>query len=201
MKNIIVGLTGNMGSGKSTVAQMIKKMGIAVFDADAGVHALMESNKEMALAFERKFPNSISARKKIKRSVLAKMVAEKQIDVRELERIIFPFLRHELDSFLLNHKEESIVILEAPLLFEAGWDTFCNKIIVVTAPEEILKKRVMERSDMTEKKYAALTERQIDNGVKISKSDYVIDTNTTKKAVKEKLAEIMEQIIECAKLS
>lgn len=197
MKSIVVGLTGNMGSGKSTVAGMIKNMVIPVFDADAAVHRLMRDNAEMCAVFARRFPDSV-VKNKIDRRILAKKVAGGEINVRELERIIYPYLNQELDAFFRRHRREPVVVLEVPLLFEAGWDRVCNKIIVVSAASDILKQRVMQRQGMTEEKYAVLTERQTDDAEKRAKADYVIDTSASLEDVEKHITEVMEQI-KCGK--
>lgn len=197
MKSIVAGLTGNMGAGKSTVAKMIKNMIIPVFDADASVHRLMRDNTGMQALFARRFPDSI-VKNEIDRSVLAKKAAEGILDVRELERMIYPYLNQELDAFFRRHRREPVVVLEVPLLFEAGWDRLCDKIIVVSAPSDILKQRVMQRKNMTEEKYAALIQRQTDDAAKRAKADYVIDTSASLEEVEELITGVMEQI-KCGK--
>ena len=89
---------------------------------------------------------------------------------------------------------EPVVVLDVPLLFEAKWDRFCDKIIVVSAPEEVLKKRVFERPGMTEDKYQALTLRQMPDKEKRQKADYVIETQYGIEPVRQRLIEIMDEI-------
>lgn len=108
-------------------------------------------------------------------------------------------MERELQAFFARHRFEPVVVLDVPLLFEAGWNRFCDKVIVVTAPAAILKKRVFERPGMTEEKYAALTARQMPDGEKCSKADYVIETQNGLDPVREQLSEIMEEL-KCAKL-
>lgn len=197
-KSVVVGLTGSMGAGKSTAVAMIKKMVIPVFDSDEAVHRLMWDNTEMKAVFYRKYPQSI-VNDQVDRSVLSGLIKNRRLDVRELEKIIYPFLERELQAFFARHRFEPVVVLDVPLLFEAGWNRFCDKVIVVTAPAAILKKRVFERPGMTEEKYAALTARQMPDGEKCSKADYVIETQNGLDPVREQLTEIMEEL-RCAKL-
>lgn len=197
-KSVVVGLTGSMGAGKSTAVAMIKKMVIPVFDSDEAVHRLMRDNTEMKAVFYRKYPQSI-VNDQVDRSVLSGLIKNRRLDVRELEKIIYPFLEWELQAFFARHRFEPVVVLDVPLLFEAGWNRFCDKVIVVTAPAAILKKRVFERPGMTEEKYAALTARQMPDGEKCSKADYVIETQNGLDPVREQLTEIMEEL-RCAKL-
>ena len=197
-KSVVVGLTGSMGAGKSTAVAMIKKMVIPVFDSDEAVHRLMWDNTEMKAVFYHKYPQSI-VNDQVDRSVLSGLIKNRRLDVRELEKIIYPFLERELQAFFARHRFEPVVVLDVPLLFEAGWNRFCDKVIVVTAPAAILKKRVFERPGMTEEKYAALTARQMPDGEKCSKADYVIETQNGLDPVREQLTEIMEEL-RCAKL-
>ena len=192
-KSIVVGLTGNMGAGKSTAVKMIREMVVPVFEADQAVHILMRDNREMKVLFFRKFPESI-VNDEIDRTVLSYLIKEQKLDVRQLEQMIYPFLEQELQAFFIRHNREPAVVLDVPLLFEAGWDKFCDKIIVVSAPAEVLKQRVFERSGMTEEKYKALTARQMPDEEKRKKADYVIETQYGIEPVRQRLIEIMEEI-------
>ena len=190
-KSIVVGLTGSMGAGKSTAVGMIKKMVIPVFDSDEAVHRLMRDNAEMKAVFYRKYPQSL-VNGQIDRSVLSVMIQNRQLHVKELEKIIYPFLEQELQAFFARHRFEPIVVLDVPLLFESGYDRFCHKVIVLSAPEDVLKKRVFERTGMNEEKYQALKSRQMPDHEKRSKADYVIETQYGTEPVRERLFEIME---------
>lgn len=192
-KSLVVGLTGNMGAGKSTTVRIIQEMIVPVFDCDKTVHRLMRESREMKALFYRKFPQSV-VQDEIDRSVLSDLIKEKKLDVRQLEQMIYPFLEKELKNFFLRHRLEPVVVLDVPLLFEAKWDRFCDKIIVVSAPEEVLKKRVFERSGMTEDKYQALTLRQMPDKEKRQKADYVIETQYGIEPVRQRLIEIMDEI-------
>ena len=94
----------------------------------------------------------------------------------------------------MRHNREPVVVLDVPLLFEAGWDKFCDEIIVVSAPAEVLRQRVFERPGMTEEKYNALTARQMPDEEKRQKADYVIETQYGTEPVRQRLIEIMEEI-------
>ena len=192
-KSLVVGLTGNMGAGKSTTVRMIQEMIVPVFDCDKTVHRLMRESREMKALFYLKFPQSI-VQDEIDRRVLSDLIKEKKLDVRQLEQMIYPFLEAELKNFFFRHRLEPVVVLDVPLLFEAKWDRFCDKIIVVSAPEEVLKKRVFERLGMTEDKYRALTLRQMPDNEKRQKADYVIETQYGIEPVRQRLIEIMDKI-------
>ena len=192
-KSVVVGLTGNMGAGKSTAVKMICKMVIPVFDSDQAVHILMRDNREMKALFSLKFPESV-VNDEINRSVLSALIKNQKLDVRQLEHMIYPFLERELQSFFMRHNREPVVVLDVPLLFEAGWDKFCDKIIVVSAPAEVLKQRVFERAGMTEEKYQTLTARQMPDEEKRKKADYIIETQYGIEPVRQRLMEIMDEL-------
>jgi len=192
-KSVVIGLTGNMGAGKSTAVKMIREMVVPVFEADQAVHILMRDNREMKALFYRKFPESI-VNDEIDRTVLSALIKEQKLDVQQLEQMIYPFLERELQNFFMRHNRESVVVLDVPLLFEAGWDKFCDKIIVVSAPADMLKQRVFERPDMTEEKYKILTARQMPDEEKRKKADYVIETQYGIEPVRQRLIEIVEEL-------
>ena len=192
-KNIVVGLTGNMGAGKSTAVQMIRESVVPVFESDKNVHLLMRDNREMKELFYRKFPECL-VHDEIDRSVLSALIKEKKLDVRQLEQMIYPFLKKELQNFFRRHRSEPVIVLDVPLLFESGWDKYCDKIIVVSAPAEVLKQRVFERPGMTEEKYKILTERQMSDDEKRKRADYVIETQYGFEPVRQRLAEIMDEL-------
>lgn len=172
----IIGLTGVIGAGKSTCADMMKRHGCRVFDADARVHDLMENDADLIKAFQSAYPFCVQ-NGKIDRSLLARAAADGQIDVRDLEKIIYPVLEKRRDAFVKENANADFVVLDAPLLFEAGWNEICDFVIAVNAPETVLKERVMAREGMTARKYEKLVARQLDAKEKIKKADYVVDTS------------------------
>ena len=192
-KSVVVGLTGSMGAGKSTAVKMIHEMVIPVFESDKNVHLLMRDNREMKKLFYRKFPECM-VNDQIDRSVLSALIKDEKLDVRQLEQMIYPFLEKELQDFFRRHRSEPVVVLDVPLLFESGWDKYCDKIIVVSAPAEVLKRRVFERPGMTEEKYKILMQRQMFDDEKRKKADYVIETQYGLEPVRRRLTEIMDEL-------
>lgn len=190
---MIIGLTGAMGAGKTTTAELMKELGWAVFDADAEVHALM-TDKAVVDLFSEKIPQSV-VDGVVDRSVLSRLLAEKRLTTAELEALLYPFLRQKAEIFIQNHSDG---VLDVPLLFEAGWDKLCGKIIYVTAAPEVLKRRVFVRPNMTDEKYKVLTGRFWSERDKISRADYVIRTEGGTEPVKARLKQIKEEL--CAKL-
>ena len=190
---MIIGLTGAMGAGKSTAAQMLLKMGLPVFDADAEVHDLMKNNKELKAVFQSEIKGSVGENG-IDRAVLSRLIGEGKITPEKIENLIYPFLIKELKNFLESNDP---AVLDVPLLFEAGWDKYCDKIVFLTAASETLRQRVFARPGMTAEKYEKLTSRFWNNSLKKNKSDYIISTDEGLEPVERRLLEIRNEL--CAK--
>ena len=189
---MIIGLTGAMGAGKTTTAGLMAELGWKVFDADAEIHALM-TDKAVVDLFAEQIPQSI-VDGVVSRAVLSRLLAEKQLETKELESLLYPFLHQKADVFIAANPDG---VLDVPLLFEAGWDRLCGKIIYVTADAALLRQRVFVRPNMTEEKYKVLTSRFCNEREKLSRADYVIRTDGGIPPVKARLIQIKEEL--CAK--
>lgn len=181
---IVLGLTGSIGMGKSTVAAMMESLGIAVHDSDAAAHRLLEPKSEARLAIAAAFPHyeysQIYEKKTydINRRELGKVVFSDDTARERLESIIHPMVRKSQIEFLRSSKLKGleIVTLDIPLLFETGAEARVDYTIVVSAPYFIQKARVLARPDMTEQKFHAILSRQMPDAEKRSRSDFVIQT-------------------------
>ncbi|MCQ2966578.1 MAG: dephospho-CoA kinase [Alphaproteobacteria bacterium] len=186
---MIIGLTGAMGAGKSTASEILASFGFTIFDADKEVHFLMDQ-PELIEILSKACPSCIS-QNKIDRSLLSQCLIEKKITLNELQLIIYPHLQRNLEKFIT---ENPTCILDVPLLFETGWHTYCDKIIYITAPEDILRERVFQRPGMTEQKYKKLTANFIAEADKIEMSDFVIYNQYNKEVLFNKLQQIKDQL-------
>lgn len=187
---IRAGLTGSIGMGKSTTAQMFRDEGIAVYDADATVHQLYEG--EATPLIEVAFPNTTKDGK-VDRAKLSEYVIGKPENMKKLESIIHPLV-HEKEQAFLKEAEtrgDKLVVLDIPLLFETGGKNRVDKIIVVTAPASVQRERVLARDGMTEEKFEAILARQVPDSEKREKADFVIDTSEGLEAAKERVKEII----------
>lgn len=193
----VIGLTGSIGAGKSTAAKMFQNMVLPVFDADKAVHGIMRDNDRMKAFFENRIKGSV-VDGEISRAVLSEKINDGELDVRALEKMIWPFAEEELHRFFERHSREPLLILDVPLLFEAGWDGYCDKIIVMTAPENVLRQRVLARAGMNEEKYALLKKRQLDEKEKCARADFIIDSSEGIEPVRRRLEEIRDELL-CAK--
>jgi len=173
---IIIGLTGSIGMGKSTVAQRFTASGIAVFDADAVVHELYED--EAVSIIEAAFPGS-TRDGRVDRTSLAQLLKNDKGALGRLEKIVHPMVRDKREKFLSNQESAGaqMVVLEIPLLFETGAQSHVDVSVVVSAPADVQRARVMERPGMSEDKLDALLANQMPDAEKRRRADYVVDTN------------------------
>lgn len=190
---IIVGLTGSIGMGKSTTADMFRAYGVPVYDADQVVHDLYEG--ELVAALEAAFPG-VSVEGKIDRLRLSTKVFGNSAAMKKLETIVHPAVRLKENVFLENQKRTGaeLVVLDIPLLFETGGDQRVDKIVVVTAPADVQKARVLSRSQMTLEKFEKILERQIPDDEKRHRADFIIDTGLGMEAAENAVVRIIETI-------
>ena len=174
----IIGLTGSIAMGKTTVANIFKKMGYPVFESDEVVHNLFNQEKSLINNVIKEFPEALKDNK-INRKVLGELVFNNLEKTLRLEKIVHPFVKVELKKFLKNNRLKSYknVVLDIPLLYETGWDRFCDKIIVVSCSYRLQKKRVLLRKNMTLQKFLSIKKRQLPDFIKRKKADIVINTN------------------------
>ena len=172
----ILGLTGSIGMGKSTVAAMLRARGIAVFDADAEVHRLY-SNEAVPLV-EEAFPGT-TTEGRVDRALLAAALARSSDGFKKLEAIVHPMVKSAERSFL--HAEAArgaeIAVLEIPLLYETGLDAKVDAVLVVSASPETQRERVLARPGMSDARLDSLLARQMPDDEKRRRSNFVVDTN------------------------
>ena len=189
---IILGLTGSIGMGKSTTAKMFADEGVPVHDADATVHLLYEG--EAAREIEAVFPGSTRGGK-VDRTLLAQQVVGKPDAMKALEAIVHPLVRKERERFLAEAKRAGakIAVLDVPLLFETGGHADVDAVVVVSAPAQIQRARVLERGVPAEK-LDALLARQMPDVEKRAKAHFVVDSGQgfdhARTQVKSILAEV-----------
>jgi dephospho-CoA kinase len=188
---IKLGLTGSIGMGKSTVARMFANERVPVFDADAVVHRLQGPEGLLVTRIEAEFPGTTSG-EGVNRGALAERVLGEPEALRRLEALIHPAVAREREAFLAEHGAAPIVLLDIPLLFETGGEGQVDRIVVVSAPAAVQRKRVLARPGMTAEKLDHILERQLPDREKRARADFVIDTSgpleETRRAVRRILA-------------
>ena len=171
----IVGLTGSIGMGKSTVAEMFVAEDIALFDADAEVHKLQGPGGKLLAEIESEFPGTTSA-KGVDRQALGAAVLGDRERLTKLESIIHPAVAESRMRFLDEHSGDDIILFDIPLLFEKGGADMVDSVVVVSAPAEVQRERVLAREGMSEERFESILALQLPDEEKRKRADYVIDT-------------------------
>ena len=187
---IRLGLTGSIGMGKSTVAAMFADEGVPVFDADAAVHRLQGPEGALVAEIEAHFPGTTGPQG-VNRGALAERVLGEPESLRRLEALVHPAIAREREAFLDAHAAAPIVLLDIPLLFEAGGWNQVDKIAVVSAPPEIQRARVLARPGMSEEKFARILARQLPDEEKRARADFVIPTGCEIHQTRESVRRIL----------
>ena len=192
---VVLGLTGSIGMGKSTAAAMLRSLGVPVYEADQTVHQVLGPRGAAVPAVKKAFPDAV--RKGIvDRNALADRVFGDQEALARLEAIIHPFVRQAARQFLTLAalRREKVVVLDVPLLFETGWDARCDATIVMTAPHHLQEARVLSRPGMTRARLAAVRARQVPDGEKRRRADFVVPTGLSRRLTVRELARIVRLV-------
>ncbi len=199
-KVTVIGLTGSIGMGKTTAAEMLRNMDIPVHDSDASVHALLGPNGKAVAVVGHAFPEALKTDKKgdayIDRQTLGRIVFGDRKKKRQLEDILHPMVRAESDAFVADNikRAHEIVALDIPLLFETGGERRVNVTICVTAPKDKQRERVLARPGMTSDKFDRIVAGQLPDAEKCKRADYVVETDKGFDDMRRQLEKIIAQI-------
>lgn len=188
----IIGLTGGIGSGKSTIANYFKELGVPVYIADTEARKLME-DPEIMRKVQSVFDENIIENNSLNRKKIAELVFSAPEKLKKLNSIIHPEVKKHFLSWVKTHEQYRFVIKEAAILFESGSYKDCDKIIVVTAPETIRIERVMHRDKVTKEEVLDRIQHQWPEEKKVKMSDFVIQNTDLEKA-KQKTFEILKEL-------
>jgi dephospho-CoA kinase len=189
-KPLLIGLTGSIGMGKSTVAQMLHDAGVPVFDADAEVHRLQGPGGALVPGIEAAFPGSTGTGG-VDRARLGAMVFGNDAALARLEALVHPAVAAAQAAFLADHQAAPLVILDIPLLFERGGAARVDQIIVVSTDAAEQRRRVLARPGMTSEKFAEIFGRQMPDAQKRARADHVIDTSGSFTATRTRVDAIL----------
>jgi len=174
---VILGLTGSIGMGKSATAAMFRARGVPVHDADAAVHALYAPGGAAARAIGDAFPGTLAPDGAVDRTRLRERVLGHPEHLAALEALVHPLVRQAASDFLAAHAQAPVVVLDIPLLFETGGDGRCDAVLVVTAPAEVQRQRVLARPGMDADAFAAILAKQMPDVEKRARADFILDTS------------------------
>lgn len=189
----IIGLTGGIGSGKTTIANHFMAAGVPVYIADDEARKIMQS-AAIIEEIKKNFGSVIFENGILNRQKLAEIVFNDPDKLKLLNGIIHPAVKKHFENWISNHNQSPFIIYEAAILFESGSYKNCDKIITVTAPLETRIQRVIQRDNTTRKNVLKRINSQWDDNQRIAKSDFVvenIDPEITKAEV-EKILKILK---------
>lgn len=187
----LIGLTGSIGMGKSTTGAMFRDLGADVWDADAAVHRLYGFGGKAVAPIENKFPDLIKGGT-VCRDRIKSLIAEKPNALKMIENIVHPLVRLDRETFIARSEAE-IVVCDIPLLFETGGEREMDAVVVVSAPSDVQRARVLARDGMTEDLFASILGKQMLDVEKRERADYTIETSSMD-AARAKVSEIMNEI-------
>ena len=190
---LVVGLTGSIGMGKSTVAARLRALGIGVCDADAEVHSLYEGAAVPAI--EAAFPGT-TENGKVDRQKLAAALLANPAGFKRLEAIVHPMVFEAERAFLRAEaaKGAPLAVVEIPLLLEGGGERRVDCVIVCSAPADAQRRRVMQRPGMTPEKLEQMLARQMSDADKRARADFVVDTSGTFAETNAQVDRIIESL-------
>lgn len=170
----IVGLTGGIGSGKTTVAKMFEKLGVPIYIADLEAKKIT-NNPSTLVSIEEKFGSAVIKNNELNREAMAKIVFSNPDKLKELNGIIHPLVAIHFKKWIKQQKDKPFIIKEAAILFETNMHLQCDFVITVTAPEEIRIKRVLERDPISESEIRKRMNNQFSDDKRLKLSDFVIE--------------------------
>lgn len=196
---MVIGITGGIGSGKSTVVKLFSKYkNIAIYLADDQAKELMISSKEIKEKLIANFSSKVYINNELNRSFLANLVFKDKKKLAVLNSIVHPVVHKHLQDFIIKHQDKNYILYENAILFENGSDKICDKIITVTAPEDIRIKRVVKRDNSTSQEVKNRIKNQWSDEKKVLQSNYVIHNIELPKTL-EQVHQIHNKLIAIAK--
>ena len=194
---IVLGVTGSIAMGKSTVAAMFSHLNNPIHDADKTVHDLMDVNGKAYNEIAKNFPGSVGVNG-VNRIKLGREVFDDPEKLKQLENILHPLVREARDKFIKRqHRRKSrLVILDVPLLYETGGNNHCDKTLVVSAPYFIQKQRALARRGMTQTKFHDILKQQMPDHEKRKRANFIVPTGLGKAYTYRVLKRLMRDLSE-----
>jgi dephospho-CoA kinase len=189
---ILIGLTGSIGMGKSTTAAMFREAGVPVYDADAAVHDLYDEGGVAVGPVGEAFPGVVKAGR-VDREALRQAVLGNPEALKRLNAIVHPLVGRDRVGFFQKAEAEGadLVVLDIPLLFETGGHANVDAVVVVSAPADMQRERVLARPGMTPERLDAILAQQLADAEKRARAHFVVDTSRGLEPAREQVAEII----------
>ena len=191
----LIGLTGSIGMGKSLTAGLFEKQGIPVYDADAAVHALYEKNGAAVAPIGALVPEAI-VNGAVDRAILGQHVLKDADKLKALEAIVHPLAGAAQRQFLIENEARGtkIVVLDIPLLLEGNGEKFVDSVVVVSAPYELQRMRVLARPGMSEERFADILSKQVPDAEKRQRAEFIVDSSISVEDAETQVHAILEAV-------
>lgn len=190
---LLLGLTGSIGMGKSTVAGMFRDLGVPVFDADAAVHQLQGPGGLLIAPIEAEFPGTTGPQG-VDRPKLGAAVFGHPEALKRLEAIVHPAVQEMRRAFLEEHARQPLIVFDIPLLYEKSGGGMVDAVVVVSASAEAQRARVLARPGMTVEKFEQILSLQVPDAEKVDRADYVIDTDSTLAETRQAVTNLVRKL-------
>lgn len=196
--SFIIGLTGGIACGKSTIAKMFASRGIHIFNADHYVHTLISPGGQAVADIADIFPDVVDEQGGVNRGKLGEIVFNDEPSLAKLEAILHPLVRQGEEVFIREEREEycAISVLEVPLLYETRADASCDMTIVADCGEDIQRQRAMQRPGMSAEKFEHIISRQLPRAVRNEKANLVIDTEAGEEHTQTLVNELIDTLLD-----
>jgi len=191
----LIGLTGSIGMGKSLTASLFQKQGVPVYDADAAVHALYEKGGAAVAPIGALVPEAV-VDGTVDRAILGAHVLKDAEKLKALEAIVHPLAGQAQMAFLLDNEAAGTkaVVLDIPLLLEGGGEKFVDSVVVVSAPYELQRQRVLARPGMSEERFADILAKQVPDAEKRKRAEFIVDSSISVEDAEAQVRAILDAI-------
>jgi len=194
-KSKVIGLTGNIGCGKTTVAHMFEDLEVEVIEADRIGHQLLEKEKIKKRVVSIFTDSVLNGKGNISRKKLRNLVFKDKRKLELLNSILHPLMVKEIKK-KIRMSRSNLIVVDAAVLLEAGWDSLVDKILVVTTPYHTQLKRVKDQSDFSPVEIKGIMEAQLPQSEKIKRADFVIENDGSIDKTREQVRKIWEKLNE-----
>jgi len=191
----ILGLTGSIGMGKTTISKMFRDLGVPVWCADTEVNKLYEKNGAATKLFSKEFP-SVVTEKGVDKNKLRNLIHQDASILKKIEEIVHPLLGDSKINFINSNKDFLFIIFDIPLLLEKNQEKNFDAVLVITASENTQKNRVLSRENMVEKDFQLIKQNQLNEEEKVKRADYIINTDKSLQETKQDVLLIHNKIKE-----
>jgi len=193
-KPLLLGLTGSIGMGKTTIGQMFQAQGLKIWASDQAVHSLYRRSLSLKQKLMREFGIGL-VDQEIDRKALIAVIQSRKDRFETLNQIVHPLVMNSRKRFIKRFQSESVLVADIPLLFELGLESQLDAVLVVSCPFEIQKQRVLQRPNMSEDKFQSLLSRQMPDTEKRKKADYIIETHFALDANRKSVATLIDMLL------